>query len=82
MYKRQIVHPSPTSKTLPKELKDVDTWPVISLCDDKRWAIPNDKIILQRLREDYTKDGATIIDRLPNEDFDYHKNEELSLIHI
>jgi len=30
-----IVHPSPTSKTLPKELKDVDTWPVISLCDDK-----------------------------------------------
>ncbi len=44
--------------------------------DDKRWAIPNDKIILQRLREDYTKDGATIIDRLPNEDFDYHKNEE------
>lgn len=44
--------------------------------DEMRWTIPNDQIILQRLKEDYIRDGATVIDRLPQEGFDYHKNQE------
>ncbi|MGB4960517.1 MAG: hypothetical protein WBO36_13640, partial [Saprospiraceae bacterium] len=44
--------------------------------DEMRWTIPNDQIILKRLKEDYIRDGATVIDRLPQEGFDYHKKKE------
>jgi site-specific recombinase XerD len=44
--------------------------------DDKRWTIPNDKIIIQGLKDDFIRDGATVIDRLPQDDYDYHKKKE------
>ncbi len=44
--------------------------------DEKRWTIPNDQVIIDLLIADYTKDGATVINRLPQEGFDYHKKEE------
>jgi site-specific recombinase XerD len=44
--------------------------------DEKRWTIPNDAVIIQRLKDDYIRDGAQVIDRLPQLGFDYHKKEE------
>ncbi len=44
--------------------------------DEKRWAIPNDRVIVDQLKIAFTQDGATIIDRLPQDGFDYHKKEE------
>ncbi len=44
--------------------------------DEKRWTIPNEQVLVQRLKEDYIRDGATVIDRLPQDDFDYHKKKE------
>jgi integrase/recombinase XerD len=44
--------------------------------DEQRWTIPNDKVIVQRLKEDYIRDGATVINRLPEDGYDYHKKKE------
>jgi integrase/recombinase XerD len=41
--------------------------------DAKRWTIPNDQVIIDRLIVDYTRDGAQIVNRLPQDGFDYHK---------
>ncbi len=41
--------------------------------EDKKWIIPSDPIIVQRLKDDYTRDGAQIVNRLPEDAFDYHK---------
>lgn len=43
--------------------------------DAKRWTIPNDQVIIDRLIEDYTRDGAQIVNRLPQDGFDYHKKD-------
>jgi integrase/recombinase XerD len=44
--------------------------------DGKKWTIPNDQVIIDILIAEYTKDGATVINRLPQEGFDYHKKDE------
>jgi site-specific recombinase XerD len=44
--------------------------------DEKRWTIPNDQVIINRLIADYTRNGAQIVNRLPQEGFDYHKKSE------
>lgn len=44
--------------------------------DEKRWTIPNEQVIIDRLIADYTRDGATVVNRLPQNDFDYHKKDE------
>jgi len=44
--------------------------------DEKRWTMPNDPVIVERLIADFTRDGATIINRLPQNDFDYHQKDE------
>lgn len=44
--------------------------------DAKRWTIPNDQVIIDTLIADYTRDGAQIINRLPQDGFDYHKKSE------
>ena len=44
--------------------------------DEKRWTIPNHQVIIDLLIADYTRDGAVVINRLPQSGFDYHKKEE------
>jgi hypothetical protein len=44
--------------------------------DEKRWTIPNDQVIIDTLIADYTRDGAQIVNRLPQEGFDYNKKTE------
>jgi integrase/recombinase XerD len=44
--------------------------------DEKRWAIPNDRVILEDLKKAFIRDGGTVIDRIPQEGYDYHKKEE------
>jgi integrase/recombinase XerD len=44
--------------------------------DDKRWTVPNDQVIIEGLIADYTRDVATVVNRLPQNDFDYHKKNE------
>ena len=43
--------------------------------DAKRWIIPNDQVIIDGLIADYTRDGAQIVNRLPQDGFDYHKKD-------
>jgi site-specific recombinase XerD len=44
--------------------------------EDKKWIIPADSIIVQQLKDDYIRDGATIVDRLPQGDVDYNIKRE------
>lgn len=44
--------------------------------DEMRWTIPNDQVIIDGLIADYIRDGATVVNRLPQNDFDYHKKDE------
>ena len=44
--------------------------------DEKRWAIPYDRALLEDLKTTFIRDGATVIDRIPQEGYDYHKKDE------
>lgn len=42
--------------------------------ENQRWKIPRDPVLIDRILEEYHKDGATIINRLPLLGEDYHRH--------
>lgn len=47
----------------------------IYLKDNRCWQIPNHIELITRIEEQYVRDGAIIINRLPNKNFDYQKKK-------